>query len=292
MNGLRHEGTIIRPPSEADSILLQATLGCSHNKCTFCGAYKDKRFAIKPDSDIEADLAFAAKYMTRQRRVFLMDGDAMIIPQKRLVALLQRIRQALPWVLRIGVYANAKSLAMKSFEELKTLRENGLRVVYMGLESGDDATLAAVNKGRTAAQIVEQGRRVREAGIKLNVTVLNGLAGPEGSLRHAEATGEALSEMAPDYIGALSLMLIPGTPLHADWEEGRFQQLSPVQLLQELRAMIAGIHIERGQFFANHASNYLPLKLRLPKDKESALSLLDQGIEGAVALKPEVFRRL
>ena len=144
---MHYEGNIIRPPSEADSILLQVTVGCSHNKCTFCGAYKGERFKIKPDAVIMADIAFAARYARRQRRVFLCDGDALIVPQQRLVKILTAIREQLPWVERVGVYANTKGLAMKSEAELAELVSLGLGIAYMGLESGDDETLAAVRRG-------------------------------------------------------------------------------------------------------------------------------------------------
>jgi radical SAM superfamily enzyme YgiQ (UPF0313 family) len=285
-------GTVIRPPAEWDSILLQVTLGCTHNKCAFCGAYKDKRFAIKPWEIIERDFAFAQAYCQRQRRVFLCDGDALSLPQAHLIKILEAIRVNLPWVNRVGAYGNARGLKRKSIDELKALRELGLRFVYLGLESGDEDTLLAVNKKETAVSIVEQGLKIREAGLTLSVTVLLGLAGPERSREHAMATGRALSAMAPDYASALSLMLIPGTPLHKDWEEGRFTLLDPLQTLAELRTLVAHIDVERGQFFANHASNYLPLKARLPRDKEATLALLDAALAGKLDLKPEGLRRL
>jgi radical SAM superfamily enzyme YgiQ (UPF0313 family) len=210
---MHYEGNIIRPPSEANSILLQVTVGCSRNKCTFCGAYQGERFKIKSDEIIMADIDFAATHCQRQRRVFLCDGDAMIIPQKRLVRILTEIRRQLPWVTRVGAYANAKSLKMKTPEELKVLRENGLGIAYMGLETGDDATLKAINKGADARLMVEMGQKARKAGIKLSITVLLGLAGRERSQVHARETGRVLSAIDPEYVGALSLMLVPGTPL-------------------------------------------------------------------------------
>ncbi len=292
MDDMHHEGLVIRPPAEADSILLQVTLGCSHNACTFCGAYKTKRFAIKPEATIMADIDFAARYCTRQRRVFLCDGDALVMPQERLCSLLEELRRRLPQVTRIGAYANAKSVRGKTLAELVALRERGLRILYMGLESGDDATLAAVRKDETAASIIAAGRTVRAAGIKLSVTVLLGLAGPEGSQRHARATGEAISAMQPEYASALSLMLIPGTPLHQDWEKGEFRLPAAPELLSELRTMLAATDLPQGQFFSNHASNYLPLALRLPRDKPTALERIDAALAGQVPLRPEWLRRL
>jgi radical SAM superfamily enzyme YgiQ (UPF0313 family) len=289
---MHYEGNIIRPPSEANSILLQATVGCSHNRCTFCGAYKGERFKIKSDDIIMDDIDFAARYCRQQHRVFLCDGDAMIISQKRLPGILQAIERKLPWVRRVGTYANAKSLKRKSLAELQALRSLGLGIVYMGLESGDDETLARVQKKGNSADMIEQGQKVRAAGIKLSMTVLLGLAGPERSVIHARETGRVLTAIDPEYVGALSLMLIPGTPLYQDWVDGRFQLLDAREMLAELGLMLAHTQLSRGLFFANHASNYLPIKARLPKDKEATLQLIDRAINGQVPLKPEAFRGL
>ncbi len=287
-----YQGIIIRPPSEANSIILQVTVGCSHNKCTFCGTYKGVRFRIKPESVVENDIEFAARYCRRQRRLFLTDGDALILPQKRLHKLLKTIRKRLPWVTRVGMYGNAKSIQTKTLEDLVALREQGLGIVYLGLETGDDVTLKKIRKGVRADTIIKMGRRVIAAGIKLSVTVLLGLAGPERSDVHAEATGRALSAMDPDYVGALSLMLLPNTPLGRDFEEGRFRVVSPMEMLSELKTMIAHTDLSGGLFYANHASNYLPIKARLPRDKEAAVSLIDQALGGDVPLKPEFMRAL
>ena len=289
---MHYEGHIIRPPSEANSILLQVTVGCSHNKCTFCGAYKGERFRIKPDAVILEDIAFAAAHCRRQRRVFLCDGDALIVPQQRLVRILQEIRRQLPWVTRVGVYANAKSIGLKTPQALAELREQGLGIAYMGLETGDDATLKQIRKGVTAATMIQMGRKIRAAGIKLSITVLLGIAGRERSMLHARETGRVLSAIDPEYVGALSLMLIPGTPLHADFAAGSFPLLSPAEMLRELGTMIAHTTLSRGLFHANHASNYLPIKARLPRDKEATLELIDRALSGKVALKPESMRAL
>jgi radical SAM superfamily enzyme YgiQ (UPF0313 family) len=289
---MHYEGNIIRPPSEANSILLQVTVGCSHNKCTFCGTYTGERFKIKSDALIKEDIAFAAQYCKRQRRVFLCDGDALILPQKRLLAILSEIRRQLPWVTRIGVYANTKSLDLKTPEELAELKAGGIGIAYMGLETGDDVTLKKIRKGANAAKMIAMGRKARAAGIKLSVTVLLGIAGRERSQIHAAETGRVLSEIDPEYVGALSLMLIPGTPLHEDYEKGRFQLLSPLEMLKELRTMLAGTHLTRGLFHANHASNYLPIRAILPKEKEQTLSLIDSALAGEVNLKPEYLRAL
>jgi len=289
---MHYEGNIIRPPSEANSILLQVTVGCSRNKCTFCGTYQGERFKIKTDEIIMADIGFAEQYCGRQRRVFLCDGDALVIPQKRLLKILQAIRTQLPWVTRVGAYANAKSLDMKRPGELRELRQAGLGILYMGLESGDDATLAAINKGASAEKMIAMGRKARAAGFKLSVTVLLGIAGRERSRIHARETGRVLSAIDPDYIGALSLMLIPGTPLYADHQDGKFHLIDAREMLMELRTMFAHTHLSQGLFHANHASNYLPIKARLPRDRDAVLDLIDQALDGRVELKPEWLRAL
>ncbi len=289
---MHYEGNIIRPPSEANSILLQITIGCSHNKCTFCGTYSGERFRIKPDSVILEDIEFAAQYCRRQRRVFLCDGDALIIPQKRLVKVLQTIKEQLPWVTRIGAYANAKSLNMKTLEELRALKTLGLGIVYMGLETGDDITLKKINKGATSSHMINMGKKARKAGMKLSVTILLGIAGRQRSHIHAEETGRVLSAIDPNYVGALSLMLIPGTPLFDDFQSAKFTLIEPDEMLAELRTMIAATKLSKGLFHANHASNYLPIKARLPKDKEGTLKLIDQALAGNIALKPEYLRAL
>lgn len=289
---MQHEGLIIRPPSEADSILLQVTLGCTHNKCAFCGAYKDKRFALKPAEVVGQDIDFAAKHCRRIRRVFLCDGDALTIPHDRLAALLKGIRAKLPWVARVAAYANAKGLRRKSQDELAELRALGLHTAYMGLESGDDATLAAMRKGVDRAAIVEQAKKLKAAGIRLSLTVILGLGGPARSEAHARATAEALSEIDPDQAAALTLMLVPGTPLFDEHAAGRFVLPGPKTLLAELRTLVAHTRLSGGLFFSNHASNYLPLRIRLPRDKESALARIDQALAGRVPLKPEGLRGL
>jgi len=289
---MHYEGDIIRPPSEANSILLQVTVGCSHNKCTFCRAYKKKRFQIKPDSIIMQDIAFAANYCQRQRRVFLCDGDALIIPQKRLLKIMVEIEKQLPWVTRVGVYANTKGIKMKSLDELKELKEHGLGIIYMGLETGDDVTLKKVNKGATSKTMIEMGRKVKEAGIKLSITVLLGIAGKERSFIHAKETGKVLSTIDPEYVGALSLMITPNAPLYDKYKSGEFILIEPDEMLEELRNIISGTNLTKGLFHANHASNYLPIRARLPQDKKATINLINNALEGKITLRPEWMRAL
>jgi radical SAM superfamily enzyme YgiQ (UPF0313 family) len=289
---MHYEGNIIRPPSEANSILLQVTVGCSHNKCSFCATYKGERFKIKPDETIMEDIAFAARYCRNQNRLFICDGDALIVPQKRLLKILKEIEKQLPWVERVGVYANTKGIKMKTDEELAELRAHGLKIAYMGLESGDDVTLKNVNKGASAQTMIDMGRKIRAAGVQLSITVLLGLGGRNRSEVHAEETGRVLSAIDPEYVGALSLMLIPGTPLHADYEAGRFELPGSSEMLSELRTMFAHTDLSNGLFHANHASNYLPIRAKLPEDKEKTIQLIDSALEGKVSLKPEFLRAL
>lgn len=292
MNGMHYEGNIIRPPSEAESIILQVTVGCSHNKCTFCGTYKGERFRIKDNSVIDQDIRYAARNFSFLRRLFLADGDALIIPQDKLMWIFTRIREEMPWIQRVGLYGNAKSIMMKSPEQLDELKRLGLGIVYLGLESGDPKVLAEIRKGATAEKMIAAARRVREAGIKLSVTVLLGIAGRERSLDHARSTGEVLSAMDPNYVGVLSLMVLPNTEIGRKVQAGEFEILNPLDLLKELREMLAHTRMSRGLFLSNHASNYLPIKVKMPADREKALALIDRALSGDVGLKPEWMRGL
>lgn len=292
MDGMHYEGFIIRPPSEADSILLQVTLGCSHNGCTFCGSYKDKRFAIKDDAVIDADIDYASQNLQFLRRVFLIDGNALIMPQERLVRILAQIREKMPRVQRVGTYGDARAILGKTDEELARLRDLGLGIVYFGLESGDARVLKEIGKNQSPGRMIEAGRKVRAAGMKLSTMVILGLAGRERSLEHARATGKALSAIDPNYAGVLTLMIHPGTPLEEQVKAGRFELLTPREMLEELREMLVHTDMTRGIFIANHASNYLPLRVKMPADKAKAISMLDTALRGETALKPEWMRAL
>ena len=288
--GLDHQGYCIRPPSEAYSILLQATLGCSHNKCTFCGAFKNKRFAIKDQAIWEKDLQFAEKYCKRQDRVFVMDGDAFIMPMKRWEWLLTNIRDRLPWVTRVSTYANAKGVAMKSDEDLKRLRELGLSLIYYGVESGHADVLQDVKKGATPKKLIEQGQRLKKAGFALSITVMAGIAGVEGSLEHARETGRVLTAIDPEYVGCLTLLVEPGTPIEEKAKKGELVMPDQLGLLQEVGVMIENTNLTDGWFMANHPSNYLPIKAHLPQDKEETLAKIHAALEGKVQLRPEWMR--
>jgi radical SAM superfamily enzyme YgiQ (UPF0313 family) len=289
---MHYEGNIIRPPSEARSIILQVTVGCSHNRCTFCPTYLGVRFRIKDAKTISDDIRYAARAFPGARRVFITDGDALVIPFDRLKAILEEINEEIPRITRIGIYASAKALRRRSLEELRELRELKLGIVYYGLESGDDETLKAIDKGTTGEESIELCRKVREAGIKLSTTVMIGIAGPERSLVHARATGKVLSAIDPNYVGALVTMVVPGTRLYDDLQAGRFRLPDQRGLLLELREMIAATNLSRGMFMANHASNYLPIKIHSPAQKEAALKMIDDALNGKIPLREEWMRGL
>jgi radical SAM superfamily enzyme YgiQ (UPF0313 family) len=290
---MKYEGIIIRPPSEAESLILQITVGCSHNRCTFCPTYKAQRFRIKSFEEIKEDIDEAAQFGWAIERVFLADGDALIVPQPRLMEIMAYLKEKLPRLRRVGIYANAKGILKKTADELRELKEAGLGIIYLGVESGDQVVLERVKKGTTYEKLLQAGRMVKEAGIKLSVTVLLGIGGRERSREHAVATGRILTEMDPNYVGALSVMIVPGTPLYEEQAQGRFVLPAPFELIEELRTMLAQTDMH-GLFFSNHASNYLALKVRMPKDKEDALRLIDKVLakRDPALLRPDYVRAL
>ncbi|MFO7570758.1 MAG: radical SAM protein [Smithellaceae bacterium] len=288
-----YEGLIIRPPSEAYSLLLQVTVGCSHNKCTFCGTYRQKKFKIKPIERIEKDLQEAGSYGPIDK-LFLCDGDALIIPQLRLEDMLKMIQRYLPTLERIGSYANTKSLLRKSVDDLKRLRELGLKIIYLGVETGNAALLKKIEKGATREQMVEAAGRVKEAGIELSCTVILGMGGIENSIEHAMDTATLLTAMDPDYVGALTLMLVPETPLYEDYAAGRFVLPDKIGFIRELYLMVANADFTDCYFTSNHASNYVPIRARLPRQKEKVMKMLGAIIENKdeSVMRPEYMRGL
>ncbi len=289
---MNYVGNVIRPPSEANAIILQVTVGCSYNKCTFCGAYKDIPFQIKPQDIIEADLEFAGEHCRRQKRLFLADGDVLILSQKKLVRLFGMIHRALPWVTRISLYGNARSIRNKSMDEMLELRTMGLDRVYMGLESGCDKVLQYVKKGENAATMTAAGRKIRDAGIFLSVTILLGLGKVSLSSEHAIATADVLNKMEPHQIAALTLMPLNNTELGEEVASGKFILPPPERILQELHQLISNLKNIKCQFHANHASSYLPLAGRLPRDKEKLLAAIEMALNGITPLIPDYRRSL
>ncbi|MDQ7782651.1 MAG: radical SAM protein [Desulfomonilaceae bacterium] len=290
---MRYIGSIYRPPSEAQSLIIQATVGCNHNKCTFCGSYRDKRFAIRGIDEIRRDLE-EVRYMGPVDRVFLADGDALCIPQRRLLEIVEAVNEYIPSVERIGVYANAGNIQKKSLEDLKALKERKLGIIYLGVETGDSELLEKICKGATYDQLVQAAHKVKEAGILLSVTVLLGIGGVEAGEKHARETARILTDMDPDYVGALSVMVVPGTPLHEEYVQGRFRLPDPFGLINELRIMVNESSFTHCVFRSNHASNYLPIKATLPEDKAQILRAIDRVIESRDErkLRPEFLRAL
>jgi radical SAM superfamily enzyme YgiQ (UPF0313 family) len=288
-----YEGLIIRPPSEAYSLLLQITVGCSHNKCTFCGTYRSKKFKIKPLDIIKNDLDEARSYGYVEK-VFLCDGDALIIPQERLEEMLELINYKLPTVKRIGTYANAKSILRKSSAELRKLNDLGLKIIYLGVETGNAELLKKIQKGVTYEQMVEASRRVKEAGILLSVTVILGLGGIEKTIEHAMDTAKILTDMDPDYAGALTLMLVPDTPLYADYTAGKLVLPDKFGFIRELYLIIANSNFSNCYFTSNHASNYLSIKARLPQEKDKILKMISSimNTKDLSRMRPEYLRGL
>jgi radical SAM superfamily enzyme YgiQ (UPF0313 family) len=291
---MKYEGMIFRPPSEAESLILQVTVGCSYNRCTFCGAYQGKSFRVKAFEEIQEDIDEASSYRSRIRRVFLADGNALTIPQKELLRTLEYLKLKLNRMERVGIYANARDLTQKDAEELKALKSLGLGIIYLGLESGNREVLKRIKKNATIDQLVQASRKVKESGILLSVTVILGIGGIEKSLIHAEDTGKVLSEMDPDYVGALSLMVAPGTPIEKEIEAGKLILPTPFGMIQELETMIEHCHFTRCFFASNHASNYLPLRVRIPEEKEEALRRIREVLQrkDPALLRPEFLRAL
>ena len=285
---MRYEGDIYRPPGEWKSYLLQTTMGCSNNTCTFCGMYLDKKFHIRPMADILEDIRMARAYYGDVERVFLCDGDAIIMRTQELLTILEALHRAFPSLQRVTTYAGPRSTLTKTPEELRTLREAGLTRAYLGVETGCDALLKQVKKGVDAAQMLEAGVRLREAGMDLWVMVILGLAGTgEPSRRHMLDTAAMMNEMKPRHLSALTLTLDPGTELYRDYRAGRFHPITPRESLLEARLLLENLTVDPLHFTCNHASNYLPLKGGLPEDRDRFLAMLDRALAGEQELRPE-----
>ena len=289
---MKYEGMIFRPPSEADSLILQVTVGCSYNRCTFCGAYQGKRFRIKSFEEIKEDIDEVSPH--RIQRVFLADGDALAIPQKDLLRIVSYLREKLRGLERVGIYANAKDVLRKGMGELRALKDLGVGILYLGLESGDPEILKRIKKNATVDELIRAGKRVKESGILLSVTVILGLGGVERSQAHAVETGKVLSEMDPDYVGALSLMIVRGTPIEKEIETGKLKLPTAFGLIQELEMMITNCQFSHCFFASNHASNYLPLRIQMPEEKEEALERIREVLrrKDPDLLRPEYLRAL
>ena len=290
---MQYEGSIYRPPSEAESLLVQVTIGCSHNRCTFCVNYKDKSFRIRPMEDIRRDLAECARlYRQHVRRVFLCDGNALVMRTEHLKEILSIIRHSFPRCERVGVYASAQDILRKSEEELRQLHELGLGILYIGLESGSDEVLRRICKGANAEQMIQAAQRAKVAGITTSVMVISGLGGQALWQEHAQQTARVLNAMQPDYLGLLALMVEPGSVLSGQVERGEFQLLTPRQIVQEMHDMVAGLSLDGCFFSSIHASNYISLRGNLPQDKERLLKEIEFYMQNEALYKREHSRRL
>lgn len=275
---LNYDYPLYRPPSEGLNLIIQVTLGCSHNKCTFCNMYKSKKFTIKSLEEIKQEIdMFSRMYGHIEGiRIFLADGDALIIPMEKLRQIMLYLREKFPKFDRISMYASPKSIRLKTPEELKELNSLGLKLIYLGVESGSDKILAHIKKGVTKDEMLEAGLKARAAGIQISVTVITGVAQKDGSEEHALETADIISKMNPDFFSILTLRIYEGTEFYDEYVSGNFKRLSDADILREVKMIIANINVKEPCVFrSNHASNYLPLGGTLPYDKERICAVID-----------------
>ena len=290
---MRYEGMIYRPPSEARSYLLQVTVGCSHNRCRFCSMFKEKKFHVRPMEDILDDIDMARKYYRYVNKIFLCDGDALCLSTSKLLTILDRIAEVFPECERVGVYGSPKDVLRKRDDELQTLKEHGLDIIYIGAESGSDIVLRQIDKGATREEIITAVKRIEAADIMASVTFISGLGGKPLWREHAIETGTMISEMGATYVGLLTLLLEPGAPMREDVIEGRFELLSAEEIVAETLLMMKNINVDRKCVFrSNHASNYVSLRGDLPDDKDRMIAQLERAMEDTGLLKDERFRAL
>ena len=291
---MRYYGNVVRPPSEAWSYILQITYGCSHNRCTFCSTYLDKPFQVRPAHEVLEDIEMARSYIPHTSRVFLADGNALVLSNRQLLPILDALNQAFPNLERVSIYANAQDILRKSEEDLAALYQKKLGMIYMGLESGDQEILRQVKKEATAAEMIKAVKKAQAVGLEMSVIGILGLGGREHSREHAIATGQVVSAMDPAYFSLLTLMVVPGTELHRQYKAGEFVLIEPLEMLAEMRVMIQHMEgLTHCVFRTNHASNYLPLAGTLPQDKGRLLNTLDRALAlGESVLRPEYMRAL
>ena len=290
---MRYEGDIYRPPSEAYSYILQVTIGCAHNKCTFCGSFKAKKFRMRHLEEIFEDLEMARRYYRRVGRIFLADGDALVCKNSFLVAILKKIEELFPECERVGIYGRAKDILRKTEEELLELKAHNIGIIYMGVESGNPEILRRIQKGETREEMIAAVRKSENLGIPTSLTFLSGIGGREMWRENAIDTGTIITEMEPSYASFLTLMIVPGTPLHAQVMNGEFEILRPDEVLKEAELMLENINVRKTCVFrSNHASNYVSLKGNLPQDREKMLAQLKIAQNHSELWKDERFRRL
>ncbi len=290
---MRYEGNIFRPPSEAYSLLVQVTIGCTHNKCTFCSMYKDKKFRVRDLNEVLEDLQWARNHYRRVERIFLCDGDALALKNSKLMPILEFIQKNFPECERVTTYGRATDVLRKSDEEMKELFDAGLTMVYIGAESGSDKVLKDIQKGETRQQLIDGVRKIEASGMQASVTFISGLAGKDGWEDHAIQTGTMISEMEPSYVVLLTLMIDPIVPMAKDIQSGKLQLLSPEEVMAETLLMLKNTNVTKKCVFrSNHASNYVSLRGNLPEDKENMMSLVRKAMENHDMFKDERFRAL
>ena len=290
---MRYEGDIYRPPSEAYSLLLQVTVECTHNKCTFCSMYKDKKFHLRRMDEVIEDLEDARKSYKYVERIFLCDGDALCLSNEKLMIILKKIQELFPECKRVNVYGRANDVLHKTPDELKELYENGVKMIYLGAESGSDEVLKKIQKGETAEDLIKAVHAIEESGIKASVTFISGIAGKAGWREHAVKTGEMISKMNASYVALLTLMLDPRASIMREVESGELELLTPEEIVAETYLMMEHMNPTKPVVFrSNHASNYLSLRGNLPEDKQHMMGLLKKAMEDIGMLKDERFRML
>jgi len=275
---VRYEEPVFRPPCEAGSLIIQATIGCPHNQCTFCGMYKMKKYRVRPLEEVREDLEVARTMWGEPGSVFLADGNTIAMRTDDLVQVLDYVREAFPRVERISCYGGARFIRGRKVSDLARLAGHGLSIVYMGLESGDDEILESVRKGATADDYVRAAEKLREAGIKLSTYVLAGLGGPERMRQHALGSAATLNRMKPDYIRIRTLALLPGFPMYEDLQAGRFVECDGRQVAAETRLLLENLEVEGAEFLSDHVSNYLPIYGKLQRDKDAMLKAIDDAL--------------
>ncbi len=289
---MKYEGSIYRPPSEAQSLIIQATIGCSHNKCTFCSMYKDKKFRIREVEEILSDIEECKSYYRRVNRVFLADGNALAMKTADLKRILLKINEIMPECERVGIYSSPRDILRKTEAELRELKESGLGIAYMGLESGSDAVLSSINKGVTSSEMIEAGKKLIASGIKLSVTLISGIGGTTGWREHALESARVINEIDPQYLGLLTLLVEPGTEMEQQIKKGEFELLGPKEVMEETKLLLENLNLSQGVFRSNHASNYFALAGTLPQDKRRLLQEIEQAMNSEYDYKDEYFRRL
>ncbi|MEG1902271.1 MAG: radical SAM protein [Clostridium sp.] len=275
---MKYEGVVYRPPSEASSLIVQVTIGCAHNTCTFCNMYKSKDFRVRSMEEIMSDLQGAADhYGSYVRKVFLADGDALVMKTEDLLTILHAIKTLFPQAGRVASYGTAQDILRKSEDELRQLSEAGLGIIYVGAESGDDEILRYIHKGVTAEEVIAAGQKLKRCGIQTSVTLISGLGGRGKVEEHALSCARLVSAMNPDYASFLTLRLYEGTPMYDDVIEGRFERITADEIADEMKVFLDHVDSPGTVFRTNHASNYVILAGNLNDDIPEMLETLNEA---------------